>query len=167
MDLWVWVVLLASGLFLAVVVGAVWQQYVDSLPLRLSAVAARGELNGVPSATIRAMLGHGRVLRDPTARVMLLRPGRPPRPVRCLLPGAPVILGPWTITAIDAELSEDDAEVVFEVEGEEQGRRWEARAVMAASDLRDGRFGGIEVSDSGLRWDVYGWDKVLPPADAP
>lgn len=134
--------ILAFLAILAVVVsGAAWRlrAIARSLPLEIAPQAARGTLDGRPAWWIRARLGVGRYVQHASADIEWRGDGRRVRLDR-IEPSGPRV-GAWTVIVVDrnGEVG-DGGEFIVRLRADEPGRRWETERVVAAADVRSGRF---------------------------
>lgn len=123
------------------VVGAIWRlrALARSLPLEIAPRAARGTLDGRPAWWIRARLGVGRYVQHASAEVEWRGDGRRVR-LEHIEPAGPRV-GAWTVIVVDRN-GEVGAggEFIVRLHCDEPGRRWEVERIVAANDVRVGRF---------------------------
>lgn len=154
-------ILVAVGGLGGAAAGWLWRRRraLDALPLELSSVAVRGEIDGVPVVKVRARLGRGRVARDPVVRVV--HRGADGREVSLpvVLP-ASVVCGAFTLVAFDrARLTRGPGAVAVSVEVRAGARTWQADRTFAS--LVEGRFAAPVVRQGGrLAHDRDHWDTV-------
>lgn len=122
------------------------RRWLDRLPLEIAPLGGAGTVNGVRVYRFRFRLGRGRPLKDLVVRVSF-QPDRGGAPVE-LPVGAPqgLLTGPVTVVASDPTwATATPGRFLLSGSCEGGGERWEARAEIHSSAIREGSFGGIDV----------------------
>ena len=167
----------ATGVMEAILVGAavvlggatswfvVRRKQLDSLPLMLAPVALVEEVDGFRTLKVRAWLGLGRVMRQPSLSVSWTSPTGSTRMFQGVFP-ADVLCGPVTVlVSLPIDVTGGQFDVDFEVqEGE---RHWRQQASYPAEALQRGQFGVPLVCQRGRwRWKRSSWDTIEAPVPA-
>jgi hypothetical protein len=161
---WVDGALVATSLLLATGFGAAAaaRQRLDRLPLRVAESAVWGWVDGVRVLRFRACLGRGRSCR-PVMRARWVPREGAPVPLQVQL-ASDHVCGPFVGTVVQPPVGEGHYEVEAQV-GDEV-----AKATIAASSVREGRFDRGIVAGRRLRFDDA-WDQVTasptPSGDQP
>lgn len=159
----------ALGAMGAAAMGLWWA----SLPLRLSDRILGRQTLGHPDLRVRAVLGRGRAMAGPGARVTVRHHGTD-HDLAVSSPWGPAVVGPFTVLAVDrdgvleAAADDPDARVTVAVWGSEAGARREAERSWPVSEVgQDRRFAPLLAPGRGGRvaWSWRTWRAVQPTAD--
>lgn len=149
-----------SGLAL---VGGAWLQLrrraLVALPLELGRVAVRASIDGRTVVRVRARLGRGRRLRDPSVSARFVTSDGQEHVLPTLWP-VNEVTGAFTVSVLDREgITAGAGALTMRVEVRAADRTWHAERSWDA--LRDGRFAAPVVREGG-RWahDRARWDHV-------
>lgn len=158
---------LAAAVAAVSTAAALWSRRVATLPLRIAPSVTRSEANGVSQLRFRVMLGHGRPMVRPRARVRWHGGGT----VTELSPldhGGGPLIGPWTVSVFDRDgTCEGEGELELNVEAVEGGRTWAEARRWPGSAVRSGRFRDVVALRGGcVAWDRATWDEVVDDATA-
>lgn len=149
--------LVLVGLALTSAGGALWairvRTWLDRLPLEIAPVAGTGRIDGMRVYRFRARLGRGRRLQDPSAVVEFVGSDGKALPLDVQLPQGP-LCGPFTVIARDTAGSfGNPGELRIRIAARAAGSEWQAERRILATDVREGRFGGISPVSGKIRFE--------------
>jgi hypothetical protein len=143
--------------------GVMHRRKIRNEPLRLLGTALTGTLNGAKVYRFRAVLGRGRPMLNARVEVRFLGADGVEVPLEPVIREAPVLLGPWTIAAVDRAGLTSTGEMLVHVTAEERGRTWEVERSFSTGDMTEGRFASPIAKGRGrMRWDPDAFDRVEP-----
>lgn len=122
------------------------RRWLDGLPLEIAPLGGSGSVNGTRVFRFRFRLGRGRPFRDLVVRVSFQPDSGGMEAELPVAAPQGLLYGPVTVVASDSGWA-TTVPGRFLVTGscESAGARWEARAIVHSTAIREGSFGGIDV----------------------